>query len=225
MRRSTRITSLAVVLGATLALGVAAASAQTLDPTDESAEPYIVLTGHLTVEAGTTVEDAIIFDGDATIDGNVSGNAVALNGDVVVNGDVSGDVIALNGRVTVAATGSVTGNVMSRLEPALDGEVGGDVQRNGLRTGRGNRWTRERVVSLRSWHEIPCHSSERCQQVGWLKLNEAAALLRSRPCCSACCGSGSSRVEAKRSPTPPGPRWAARSGSGSCCSWASRSSG
>ena len=121
MRRSTRITSLAVVLGATLALGVAAASAQTLDPTDESAEPYIVLTGHLTVEAGTTVEDAIIFDGDATIDGNVSGNAVALNGDVVVNGDVSGDVIALNGRVTVAATGSVTGNVMSRLEPALDG--------------------------------------------------------------------------------------------------------
>ena len=49
MRRSTRITSLAVVLGATLALGVAAASAQTLDPTDESAEPYIVLTGHLTV--------------------------------------------------------------------------------------------------------------------------------------------------------------------------------
>src|SRR6185369_4344477 len=59
MRRSTRITTLAVVLGAILALGVAAASAQTLDPTDDATDqPYIVLTGHLTVEDGTTVEDA-----------------------------------------------------------------------------------------------------------------------------------------------------------------------
>ena len=155
MRRSRRITSLAVVLGAILALGAAAASAQTLDPTDDATDqPYIVLTGHLTVEDGTTVEDAVIFDGDATIDGRVNGNAVALNGDVVVNGDVSGDVIALNGRVTVAATGSVAGNVMSRLEPVLDGEVGGDVQRNGLRTdgllvfGRVAFWLAASISSL-----------------------------------------------------------------------------
>ncbi len=46
-----------------------------------------MLTGRLNVEADTTVEDAVIFDGDATIDGSVSGNAVAFNGDVVVNGD------------------------------------------------------------------------------------------------------------------------------------------
>ena len=42
-----------------------------------------------------------------------------------------------------------------------DDVIASVLNRNGLRTGRGNRWTRERVVSLRSWHEIPCHSSER----------------------------------------------------------------
>ena len=62
-----------------------------------------------------------------------------------------------------------------------DDVIASVLNRNGLRTGRGNRWTRERVVSLRSWHEIPCHSSERCREEGWLKLNEAAALLGVSP--------------------------------------------
>ena len=41
----------------------------------------------------------------------------------------------------------------------------------------GNRWTRERVVSLRSHHHIPCYNADRQQAEGWLSLTEAAAHL------------------------------------------------
>jgi DNA invertase Pin-like site-specific DNA recombinase len=58
-----------------------------------------------------------------------------------------------------------------------DDVIAGTLNRNGLRTGRGNRWTRERVVSLRNWNDIPCYSPQRCAEEGWLKLKQAAAEL------------------------------------------------
>lgn len=75
----------------------------------------------------------------------------------------------------------VVAAVRSLARLCSDDVIASALNRNGLRTGRGNRWTRERVVSLRNWHEIPCYSRERCQQEGWLKLNEAAALLGVSP--------------------------------------------
>jgi DNA invertase Pin-like site-specific DNA recombinase len=51
------------------------------------------------------------------------------------------------------------------------------LNRNGLQTGRGNRWTRERVVSTRSEHKIPRHTADGQRDGGWLKLTEAAAYL------------------------------------------------
>jgi Recombinase/Recombinase zinc beta ribbon domain len=56
-----------------------------------------------------------------------------------------------------------------------DDMIAGTLTRNGLLTGRGNRWTRERVVSLRSHHGIPCYSEDRRHSEGWLTLTEAAA--------------------------------------------------
>jgi hypothetical protein len=44
----------------------------------------------------------------------------------------------------------------------------------GLVTGRGNRWTRERVTSLRSYHGIPAYNTDRRRAEGWLTLTEAA---------------------------------------------------
>jgi len=44
-------------------------------------------------------------------------------------------------------------------------------------TGRGNRWTRERVTALRSHHEIPCYNPERRATEGWMNLTEASKLL------------------------------------------------
>jgi hypothetical protein len=43
-------------------------------------------------------------------------------------------------------------------EPSFDGLIAGILNRNGLVTGNGNRWTRERVTSLRSHHRIPVYN-------------------------------------------------------------------
>jgi hypothetical protein len=55
------------------------------------------------------------------------------------------------------------------------------LNRNGLLTGRGNRWTRERVVSLRTTHDIPCYDRDRRESEGWMNLKEAAHLLGISP--------------------------------------------
>jgi len=55
------------------------------------------------------------------------------------------------------------------------------LNRNGLLTGRGNRWTRERVVSLRNAHNIPCYDPDRRESQGWMNLNEAARVVGISP--------------------------------------------
>jgi hypothetical protein len=50
-----------------------------------------------------------------------------------------------------------------------------------LRTGYGNRWTRERVVSLRSHHRIPVYKAAEDGIESWLNLNKAAQLLHVSP--------------------------------------------
>ena len=64
---------------------------------------------------------------------------------------------------------------------AGDDVIAGMLNRNGLRTGRGNRWTRERVTALRSHRGIPVHRTAPADQAPWLNLNKAAALLRVSP--------------------------------------------
>lgn len=58
-----------------------------------------------------------------------------------------------------------------------DDLIVGVLNRNGQRTARGNRWTRERVASLRSYHEIPCYRAEDRAREGWMNLTEAARFL------------------------------------------------
>ena len=55
-----------------------------------------------------------------------------------------------------------------------DDTIAGALSRSGLVTGMGNRWTRERVTSLRSHHGIPAYSADRRKTEGWLTLTEAA---------------------------------------------------
>src|SRR5262249_30702318 len=52
--------------------------------------------------------------------------------------------------------------------------IAGYLNREGLRTGRGNRWTWQRVVSLRGNHHIAAYSAQRQEAEGWLTLTEAA---------------------------------------------------
>ena len=60
---------------------------------------------------------------------------------------------------------------------ANDDLIAGLLNRNKLTTGHGNRWTRERVTSLRSHHKIPVHRPAETGIGPWLNLTKAAAHL------------------------------------------------
>ena len=60
---------------------------------------------------------------------------------------------------------------------ANDDLIAGMLNRNKLTTGNGNRWTRERVTSLRSHHKIPVHRPADDGVEPWLNLTKAAAHL------------------------------------------------
>ena len=69
--------------------------------------------------------------------------------------------------------------VLARI--CADDLIAGVLTRNGLRTGRGNRWSREAVTSLRNHHGIPCYNEERRETDGWLNLTQAAFRLGVSP--------------------------------------------
>ena len=55
--------------------------------------------------------------------------------------------------------------------------IAGILTRNGLLTGKGNRWTHQAVTSLRSHHDIPCYNEDKRKLEGWLNLTQAASHL------------------------------------------------
>ena len=62
-----------------------------------------------------------------------------------------------------------------------DDIIAGLLNRNRLLTGRGNRWTRERVAALRSKSKIPCYSPDKQRSGGWMNLTQAAQRLGISP--------------------------------------------
>jgi hypothetical protein len=62
-----------------------------------------------------------------------------------------------------------------------DKEIAALLQRNGLRTGKANRWTAARVTALRCRNEIPCYNAATRQNEGWMNLSEASAFLGVAP--------------------------------------------
>jgi len=64
---------------------------------------------------------------------------------------------------------------------ANDDLIAGILNRNGLVTGYGNRWTRERVTSLRSHHRIAVYKPADDGIEPWLNLSKAARLLHVAP--------------------------------------------
>jgi hypothetical protein len=82
-------------------------------------DAFVVLTGRLDMPRGQIASDAIIFNGDATIAGDVTDNVVAFNGDVLVTGHVGGNVVATNGRVTLGPGARVGGDVVSSESPDI----------------------------------------------------------------------------------------------------------
>ena len=60
---------------------------------------------------------------------------------------------------------------------ARDEVIAGVLNRNGVRTGHGNRFTRERVMALRSHYRIPVFRPAEEGAEPWLNLSQAAACL------------------------------------------------
>jgi DNA invertase Pin-like site-specific DNA recombinase len=65
--------------------------------------------------------------------------------------------------------------VLTRI--CTDDVIAATLNRNELRTGHGNRWTRERVISLRTKHKISRYGAEKRESEGWMNLTEAAKFL------------------------------------------------
>lgn len=84
-----------------------------------------------------------------------------------------------------------------------DDLIAGILNRNGLTTGHGNRWTRERVTSLRSHHQIPVHRPAPDGREPWLNLSRAAALVGVTPR-TLRLAAEAGRIEAEH-PLPDGP--------------------
>jgi hypothetical protein len=82
-----------------------------------------------------------------------------------------------HGTCFTATATDVVAAVRSLARICDDTAIAGVLNRNGLRTGRNNRWTRARVTALRCRNSIAlCSSEERALQ-RWLTLTEAAKFL------------------------------------------------
>ncbi len=72
---------------------------------------------------------------------------------------------------------SIVGAVSFLARICTDDVIAGALNRNGLLTGKGNRWTQERVASLRSRNKIPRYRAEKRNKNGWFNLTQAAQVL------------------------------------------------
>ena len=105
--RTTRRRFLGLVLAASSVGIVVAPSALAQDEaTTSGAEDQVVLTGELLVPDGATVGTAVIFNGDATIEGTATESVVVFNGDVEISGTVGDDVVGPRGLGEVALPGA-----------------------------------------------------------------------------------------------------------------------
>ena len=122
-------------LGAAIAAAVLAiVTAPSAFAQDEGSAPagddQIVLTGSLRVPEGETVGTAVIFNGDATIEGTVTQSVVVFNGDVEIAGTVGNDLVVFNGHIVVRSGAVVDGDIASRQRPVIEdgATVGGDLE-------------------------------------------------------------------------------------------------
>jgi hypothetical protein len=87
---------------------------------EESSEDQVVLNGRLIVPEGETVGAAVLFHGEATIDGTVTDALVVFDGPTEISGTVQGDVFVFNGRVTVRSGAEVDGDLVTRQSPVVE---------------------------------------------------------------------------------------------------------
>src|SRR5262245_65519375 len=106
-----RIRSMVFAAAVLAAVGFGSASPAFAQEVRSKDDDEIVLSGTLVVPEGETVATAVIFNGDATIQGTVTESLVVFNGDDEVTGTVDENVIAFSGGVQVRRGHEVGGEV------------------------------------------------------------------------------------------------------------------
>jgi cytoskeletal protein CcmA (bactofilin family) len=86
----------------------------------------VVLTGGARIAEDQSFEDAVIFDGLVSVEGEVTGDLIVFHGEVEISGTVGGDVVVFDGDVTVRSGATIGGDLASTHEPVI--EEGADVQ-------------------------------------------------------------------------------------------------
>ena len=81
------------------------------------------------------------------------------------------------GRTRFATQKCVKDIIKELVKVCSDETFANYVNRNGYRTGHGNRWTRQQVESFRSKRRIPKCTPQRKAEQGWMNLTEASAYL------------------------------------------------
>jgi hypothetical protein len=127
MRWFRRLVGVAAILG--LGFVILAPGAVAQDDDGPDTDDQIVITGRLLVPQGETVQTAVIFNGNATIEGMVAETLVVFNGRTEIAGTVGEDVIVFNGSVILRSGSRVGGDVVSRQAPQIEdgATVGGSV--------------------------------------------------------------------------------------------------
>jgi hypothetical protein len=117
-------------VAALLCLSFAALAPEALAQDDgPDTDDQVVLTGRLLVPEDETAQNAVIFSGDALIEGTVDGWLVVFNGRTEITGTVGGDVVVFNGDVVLRSGSRVGGDVVSLEDPQIEegATVGGSV--------------------------------------------------------------------------------------------------
>jgi DNA invertase Pin-like site-specific DNA recombinase len=81
------------------------------------------------------------------------------------------------GQNSAQAAPQIIDAVRALANICTDDLIASALNSSGLPTGRGNRWSRGRVTSLRTNYNIPCFNKERCAAEGWMNQTQAAAFL------------------------------------------------
>jgi hypothetical protein len=122
-----------------LAAGPAAGAPAPTQTRDNRDDNQVVITGRVIVGPDERVDNVVILNGDARINGRVDGSVFALNGDVTVRGTVKHDIHAFNGRVIVEGGARVGGDITSREKARISpgATVDGNVKSVGRRYALG----------------------------------------------------------------------------------------
>jgi hypothetical protein len=99
------------------------------DEDGADADDQIVVTGRLVVPEGETVQTALIFNGNAVIDGTVGESLVVFNGRTEITGTVDEDLVVFSGDVVLRSGARVGGDVISLEDPQIEegATIGGSV--------------------------------------------------------------------------------------------------